>query len=156
MQTATAVAALRETLRISEAEHAAERREAARRLSQQAHRFATTAEGLGVERAQIDADVRVRRILNALREKDEELAEAHKRIEELTEQRRVAREECGRLRERCGEFEVALREEQEKRSRVEQISAERKAQGSRLKGQLADARFDLDVSQAKRVCRAGL
>ena len=72
---AGSVAALRETLRIAEAEHSSERREASRRLSQQAQRFATTDEGLRIERVQIAADVRVRRILNALRVKDESRAE---------------------------------------------------------------------------------
>ena len=48
----------------------------ARRLSQQAHRFATSEDGLGIERVQIEADVRVRRVLNALRDKDDQLATA--------------------------------------------------------------------------------
>ena len=146
---AGSVAALRETLRIAEAEHSSERREASRRLSQQAQRFATTDEGLRIERVQIEADVRVRRILNALRVKDESLAEATRRVEELEGLLRLARDDAERSRTRAAELEQVAKDANEHAAHVEAVSRATKLECSRLKGSLADAEFDLDLSTKK-------
>ena len=146
---AAAVSALRETLRISEAANASERRESARRLSQQAHRFATSEDGLGIERVQIEADVRVRRVLNALRDKDDQLATAHRRIEDLENQLDLSREECAKLKERCLGLEDKLQEKKQELSHSEAVSTQRKMEGARIKGLLADCRFDLDLLGSK-------
>ena len=146
---AAAVSALRETLRISEAANASERRESARRLSQQAHRFATSEDGLGIERVQIEADVRVRRVLNALRDKDDQLATAHRRIEDLENQLDLSREECAKLKERCLGLEDSLQAKKQELSHSEAVSTQRKMEGARIKGLLADCRFDLDLLGSK-------
>ena len=146
---AAAVSALRETLRISEAANASERRESARRLSQQAHRFATSEDGLGIERVQIEADVRVRRVLNALRDKDDQLATAHRRIEDLENQLDLSREECAKLKERCLDLEASVQQKKQELSHSEAVSTQRKMEGARIKGLLADCRFDLDLLGSK-------
>ena len=146
---AAAVSALRETLRLSEAANASERRESARRLSQQAHRFATTEDGLGIERVQIEADVRVRRVLNALRDKDDQLAAATLRIEDLEKQLRLSQEECAKLKKRNSGLEDLLQEKKEELGLSEARSTQRKLEGARTKGLLADSRFDLDLLGSK-------
>lgn len=149
LETSSSVAALRETLRIAQAEHAAEQREAARRMSQQAQRYAMTAEGFESEKVQIEADIRVRRMLNALRVKEEALSAATRRNDELEELKAHAVEDAARLRARCAELEATVRESSDHATHMESISRATKTECSRLKGQLANANFDLDLATQK-------
>ena len=106
-------------------------------------------EGLRIERVQIEADVRVRRILNALRVKDESLAEASKRIEELEGLLQIARDDAERTRSRVAELEVSTKNAKEHAAHIESVSRATKLECSRLKGQLADTNFDLDLATSK-------
>ena len=93
--------------------------------------------------------MRVRRILNALRVKDESLAEATRRVEELEGLLRLARDDAERSRTRAAELEQVAKDANEHAAHVEAVSRATKLECSRLKGSLADAEFDLDLSTKK-------